>query len=157
MKKYLTLLFTALSCATVATVAVANTQLNESQLGETLIPKSIDNTAESVTPAYTNPQKDAGNIPTTFPYQPPLVPHSIRGLQVTKNTNQCLGCHAPDVAQTTGATQIPPSHFKDREGKMTEGSSPLRYFCLQCHVQQADVNPIVQNKFETIREHQGKK
>ncbi len=141
MRKILTLILTAL-----AGIAVANTQVTT----------DINSTAESVAPAFTNPYKDAGNIPITFPHQPPLVPHSIRGLQVTKNTNQCLGCHSPEVAQTTGATRIPESHFMDRDGKRTEGASPRRYFCLQCHVQQTDVNPIIQNKFDTIRQTQGK-
>lgn len=116
----------------------------------------VEGATENVAPAFTHPYKDAGNIPTTFPHQPPLVPHSIRGLQVTKNVNQCLGCHSPDFAPTTGATQIPETHFMDRDGNRTQGSSPRRYFCLQCHVQQTDVNPIIQNKFETIRQTQGK-
>ncbi|PVX39760.1 periplasmic nitrate reductase subunit NapB [Pasteurella langaaensis DSM 22999] len=141
MRKYLTLFLTIF-----AGVAVANTQ----------VAKDINSTVESVPPAYTNPVKDAGNIPTTFPHQPPLVPHSIRGLQVTANVNQCLGCHSPDVAPTTGAPRVPESHFMTRDGQRTEGTSPRRYFCLQCHVPQAEVNPIVQNKFDTIREHQGK-
>ena len=112
------------------------------------VANSIDKTAESLAPAF--------NIPVTFPNQPPLVPHSIRGLQVTKNANQCLGCHAPDVAPTTGAPRVPESHFLTRDGQKTEGTSPRRYFCLQCHVQQTNVNPIIQNKFETIRQMQGK-
>ena len=67
-----------------------------------------------------------------------------------------LGCHSPDVAPTTGAPRVPESHFLDRDGKRTEGTSPRRYFCLQCHVQQANVNPIIQNKFDTIRQAQSK-
>ena len=141
MNKYLALLLSAF-----AGIAVANTQ----------IPSSIDHTAESVAPAYTNPQKDVGTIPTTFPFQPPLVPHSIRGLQVTKNVNQCLACHGQEPSKTTGATPLPESHFLDRDGKKVSAESPRRYFCLQCHVQQTDVNPIVQNKFETIRQTQAK-
>lgn len=140
MKKYLSLLLTAFTGFAVAQA-------------DNL---SLEKLPENVAPAYTNPQKDVGNIPTTFPFQPPLVPHSIRGLQVTKNTNQCLGCHSPEASPTTGATTIPDSHFKNRDGQRTEGSSPLRYFCLQCHVQQTDVNPIIQNKFESVRQSQGK-
>lgn len=140
MKKFLALMLVAVS-----SMAMADAQK---------VPTSIDNTTESVAPAFTNPYKDAGNIPITFPHQPPLVPHSIRGLQVTKNANQCLGCHAPEVAPTTSAPRVPESHFLDRDGKRTEGTSPRRYFCLQCHVQQADVNPIIQNKFDTIRQSQ---
>ncbi|MCK3658029.1 nitrate reductase [Pasteurellaceae bacterium Pebbles2] len=146
MKKYISLILTALSA-----VAMAETPAEKPMVAQT-----IDQTVESVAPAYTNPLKDAGNIPVTFPHQPPLVPHSIRGLQVTKNTNQCLACHSPEVSPTTGAPRVPQSHFMDRDGKPTEGTSPRRYFCLQCHVQQTDVNPIIQNKFDTIRQTQGK-
>ncbi|QNS15791.1 nitrate reductase cytochrome c-type subunit [Mannheimia bovis] len=111
----------------------------------------IDATTESIAPGFHNPKKDTGNIPTTFPFQPPLVPHSIRGLQVSKNVNHCLGCHAIEPSKTTGATRLPASHFMDRNGKVYENESPRRYFCLQCHVQQTDVNPIIQNKFESVR------
>lgn len=142
MRKYLTLILTALAGFAVAETPSSNL--------------TMDKMPENVVPAYTNPQKDVGSIPTTFPHQPPLVPHSIRGLQVTKNVNQCLGCHSPEVSPTTGAPRVPESHFLDRDGKRTEGTSPRRYFCLQCHVQQTDVNPIVQNKFDTIRKTQGK-
>lgn len=142
MKKFLAVMLVALSGVTLADAPkVAN---------------NIEGAAESIAPAFTTPPKDVGNIPITFPHQPPLVPHSIRGLQVTKNANQCLGCHSPDVAPTTGAPRVPESHFLARDGKRTEGTSPRRYFCLQCHVQQANVNPIIQNKFDAIRQAQGK-
>ncbi len=43
---------------------------------------------------------------------PPMIPHSVDGLlPITKENNQCLGCHMPDVAKGVGATPIPPSHF----------------------------------------------
>ncbi|BAF71262.1 nitrate reductase cytochrome c-type subunit [Sulfurovum sp. NBC37-1] len=43
---------------------------------------------------------------------PPMIPHSVEGLlPITKDNNQCLGCHMPDVAKGVGATPIPPSHF----------------------------------------------
>lgn len=43
---------------------------------------------------------------------PPMIPHSVDGLlPITANNNQCLGCHMPDVAKSTGATPIPPTHF----------------------------------------------
>ncbi|MEN2898806.1 Periplasmic nitrate reductase, electron transfer subunit [Mannheimia haemolytica] len=75
---------------------------------------------------------------------------------MSKNVNHCLGCHAIEPSKTTGATRLPPSHFTDRDGKVYENESPRRYFCLQCHVQQTDVNPIIQNKFESVRESQAK-
>lgn len=43
---------------------------------------------------------------------PPMIPHSVEGLlPITKENNQCLGCHMPDVATGIGATPIPESHF----------------------------------------------
>jgi len=43
---------------------------------------------------------------------PPMIPHSVEGLlPITKDNNQCLGCHMPEVAKGVGATPIPPSHF----------------------------------------------
>ena len=43
---------------------------------------------------------------------PPMIPHSVEGLlPITKDNNQCLSCHMPDVAKGVGATPIPPSHF----------------------------------------------
>lgn len=146
MRKYLVLFLTVL-----AGFAVAENQSTEK------FADSIDKVPENVSPAFHNMQKNVGNnIPVTFVHQPPLVPHSIRTLQVSKNVNQCLGCHSPEVSPTTGAPRVPESHFLDRDGNRTDGTAPRRYFCLQCHVQQAEVDPIVQNKFDTIRQTQGK-
>jgi len=43
---------------------------------------------------------------------PPMIPHSTDGLlPITKDNNQCLGCHMPEAAKGVGATAIPASHF----------------------------------------------
>lgn len=43
---------------------------------------------------------------------PPMIPHSVEGLlPITKMSNQCLGCHMPEVASSVGSTAIPPTHF----------------------------------------------
>ena len=107
---------------------------------------------------------------------PPLIPHSVEGLvPITKNNNQCLSCHMPDVAKSMGATPIPESHFTDfrpdtkltkdgkivKDGKVVANTadvkiakfkklkklSPARYNCTQCHVPQANVKPLVKNNF----------
>ncbi len=108
---------------------------------------------------------------------PPLIPHSVEGLvPITKNNNACLGCHMPSVAPSVHATPIPKSHFIDfrptevikngklvKEGKVVAkvngGANdvyaehmnklyPGRYNCTQCHVVQANVKPLVANKFK---------
>jgi cytochrome c-type protein NapB len=43
---------------------------------------------------------------------PPMIPHSVDGLlPITRENNQCLGCHLPEVAKSMGATPIPVTHF----------------------------------------------
>ncbi|MCT4716675.1 nitrate reductase cytochrome c-type subunit [Enterobacteriaceae bacterium H18W14] len=79
--------------------------------------------------------------------QPPLIPHSVDGYQVSKNTNRCLQCHGVEHYRTTGAPRISPTHFMDAEGNVLSNVAPRRYFCLQCHVPQTDAAPIVENTF----------
>jgi len=51
-------------------------------------------------------------IPRAFQDAPPMIPHDTTGmLPITKDNNQCLACHMPDVAVSMGATPIPISHF----------------------------------------------
>ena len=79
--------------------------------------------------------------------QPPMIPHSVDGYQITKNTNRCLQCHGVENYRTTGAMRVSPTHFIDASGKMLGQVAPNRYFCLQCHVPQSDAAPIVGNTF----------
>jgi len=110
-----------------------------------------------------------------FENAPPMIPHSVEGLlPITKDNNQCLGCHMPDVAKSMGATPIPPSHFTNfrpqtkvgkngeviKEGKVVNNTSDVkvvihkqnklyqgRFNCSQCHAPQANVKPLVKNNF----------
>ena len=79
--------------------------------------------------------------------QPPMIPHSVDGYQVTTNINRCLQCHGVEHYRTTGAPRVSPTHFMDADGKVLSNVAPRRYFCLQCHVPQADAAPIVGNTF----------
>jgi len=67
-------------------------------------------------PAITDFDRPAPGSSTRFERAyvnaPPMIPHSVDGLlPITKNNNQCIGCHMPDVAKSMGATPIPVSHF----------------------------------------------
>jgi len=67
-------------------------------------------------PAITDYDRPAPGSSTRFERAyvnaPPMIPHSVDGLlPITKNNNQCIGCHMPDVAKGMGATPIPVSHF----------------------------------------------
>ena len=66
---------------------------------------------------------------------PPMIPHSVEGLlPITKENNQCLGCHLPEVAKSMGATPIPPTHFTNyrpltamNDGYVVKGGEVLGY------------------------------
>ncbi len=42
------------------------------------------------------------------------------------------------------------THYMDRDGQALAAVAPRRYFCVQCHVPQKDVQPLVGNTFEDI-------
>jgi cytochrome c-type protein NapB len=118
-------------------------------------------------PALSGPDQAMGEIPVApmpkwivddirkmraYPDQPPVIPHSIEGYQLSVNTNRCLSCHKREFTQGSGAPMISVTHYMTREGQMLADVSPRRYFCTACHVPQADVRPLVDNKFKDMSE-----
>jgi nitrate reductase (cytochrome), electron transfer subunit len=87
-----------------------------------------------------------------YPEQPPVIPHSIEGYQLSVNTNRCLSCHKREFTEGSGAPMISVTHYMDREGQMLADVSPRRYFCTACHVPQADTQPPVGNSFKDMSE-----
>ncbi|MFQ6105144.1 MAG: nitrate reductase cytochrome c-type subunit [Candidatus Glassbacteria bacterium] len=72
---------------------------------------------------------------------PPMVPHDVTGLEISRFSNDCLGCHLEGVEVSEGhvATKVPTSHFSNEyTGEEKEGMIVgIRYNCLQCHVPQS--------------------
>jgi len=92
--------------------------------------------------------------PTSFVTAPPMIPHSVEGMvPITKNNNMCLNCHMPQAAKSMGVTPIPASHFVDNfeGGKKTSKLAGSRYNCTLCHAPQAQVDPVIENKFESLK------
>ncbi len=87
-----------------------------------------------------------------YPEQPPIIPHSIEGYQLSVNTNRCLSCHKREFTQGSGAPMISVTHYMTRQGQMLADVSPRRYFCTTCHVPQADTKPLVDNSFTDMSE-----
>jgi cytochrome c-type protein NapB len=87
-----------------------------------------------------------------YPEQPPVIPHSIEGYQLSVNTNRCLSCHKREFTEGSGAPMISVTHYMDRHGQMLADVSPRRYFCTACHVSQADAEPPVGNRFKDMSE-----
>jgi cytochrome c-type protein NapB len=87
-----------------------------------------------------------------YPEQPPIIPHSIEGYQLSVNANRCMSCHKREFTQGSGAPMISVTHYMTREGQMLADVSPRRYFCTACHVPQADTAPLVGNTFTDMSE-----
>ncbi|MBL0372945.1 nitrate reductase cytochrome c-type subunit [Rhizobium sp. KVB221] len=87
-----------------------------------------------------------------YPEQPPTIPHSIDGYQVTLNANRCLSCHKREFTEGSGAPMISVTHYMTRGAQMLADVSPRRYFCTTCHVPQADTKPLVDNTFKDMSE-----
>jgi len=89
-------------------------------------------------------------LDSSFVYQPPLIPHNIRSYEVSLNANKCLSCHSWKNAKEMGATKISVTHYVNREDAVLADMSPRRYFCLQCHVPQANAKPLIENDFKSV-------
>jgi nitrate reductase cytochrome c-type subunit len=85
-----------------------------------------------------------------YPEQPPTIPHSIAGYEISLNANKCLTCHGRQFTQSSQAPMISVTHFMDRDEQVLATVSPRRYFCNECHVPQTDAKPIVENNFVDI-------
>ncbi|MBE9638295.1 nitrate reductase cytochrome c-type subunit [Salipiger mangrovisoli] len=87
-----------------------------------------------------------------YPEQPPIIPHSIEGYELSVNANRCLSCHKRETSLGTGAPMISITHYMTRDAQMLADVSPRRYFCTQCHVPQADTAALIGNSFTDMAE-----
>ncbi len=97
-----------------------------------------------------NFRKDGDLYDRQYMHQPPLIPHDTRNYEVDNKVNKCLACHSFKNASAMKAPKISPTHFETRDGMTLGEVSPRRYFCLQCHVLQADAKPLVNNTFKPV-------
>lgn len=106
---------------------------------------------EEVAPRVFHQERDHPPSDRDFVQQPPLIPHTIDGYQITKNFNKCMDCHAWQKTKQSGAPKVSVTHFKTRDGHELDNISPRRYFCNQCHVPQTDAKPLVESTYERAR------
>jgi cytochrome c-type protein NapB len=105
---------------------------------------------EGPPPAMTPEQNTSVRESRNYPEQPPVIPHSTEGYEVTVHANKCLSCHARTRVRESQAPMISITHFSDRDGQFLASISPRRYFCTQCHVPQHNVRIPVENDFVDI-------
>jgi len=111
-------------------------------------------------------------INRAFQDAPPMIPHDVEGmLPITIKNNACVGCHAPAVAASMGATPYPTSHMTNFrpsssyaiQGQNTSSESlahisikkenrlvGARFNCSQCHAPQSQGKLAVENTFEAV-------
>jgi nitrate reductase (cytochrome), electron transfer subunit len=116
---------------------------------------------------------ESQRIQRAFQDAPPMIPHDTDGiLEITRDNNQCLQCHTPEVAESMGALPVPASHFlnmrpvnKIVNGKLVNGVDNLknqvsvkkmtdvyggRFNCVQCHAPQSNAELITENRFQPV-------
>jgi len=128
--------------------------------------------SETVGIKAVNNSKDAGSsdrYARSFQDAPPMIPHSVDGmLPITKNDNQCIGCHVDAAKYDKNTPSVPVSHMTNFRPKSyaVNGANTSsadvksnvsikkldhlyqgRFNCSQCHAPQADVKPLVENSF----------
>ncbi|MGB1062590.1 MAG: nitrate reductase cytochrome c-type subunit, partial [Ketobacter sp.] len=64
--------------------------------------------------------------------------------------NKCMSCHSRRRTGESQAPMVSVTHYMDRDGNFLADVSPRRYFCNQCHVEQTDARPLVENQFKDI-------
>ncbi len=106
---------------------------------------------------YTNQAPIPGKVKPfkkSFVTAPPMIPHSVTGMvPITVKQNMCLNCHMPQNAKALGVTPMPRDHFIDNfeNGKIVHRVAGSRYFCTTCHTPQAKLDPVIENKFESLK------
>ena len=109
-------------------------------------PLDQEGPADPMTPE----QNTSVREPRNYPEQPPLIPHSTEGYEISTHANKCLSCHARTRVRESQAPMISITHFSDRDGQFLASISPRRYFCTLCHVPQHNVRVPVENDFVDI-------
>jgi cytochrome c-type protein NapB len=142
MSSSLRILAAAVLMACVSSVLMAQTF--SALRGST--PLDQEGPADPMTPE----QNTSVREPRNYPEQPPVIPHSTEGYEVSIRGNKCLSCHARSRTGESQAPMVSITHFADRDGQFLASISPRRYFCTQCHVPQHNVKAPVENDFVDI-------
>jgi len=137
----------------------ANNKVSEKPVSVTGIRKAGLNKGSQNLPVvtYNNQPPIPGKVKpykTSYVTAPPMIPHSIEGMTpITAKNNMCLNCHLPQNAKALGITPMPPDHFVDNfdGNKHIRRVAGSRYFCTTCHDPQANLNPVVENRFESMK------
>lgn len=110
--------------------------------------RDVPLTETDPTPDVLKQSVPAGGFGRAYRQQPPMIPHKVEGYQITTDNNACMSCHDWPGNVRVNAIKISETHYVDRQGVRLDKVAGTRYFCMQCHVPQADAKPLVGNVFQ---------
>lgn len=145
-----TLIAASLLSVFIATGCAVSSSYTEEELGLRKTDLYSEKTTTGDMTAYsTVPAGESKVLPRAFENAPPMISHDVEGMmEITKDNNMCLTCHAPEVAVEVKATPVPASHMYDmRNNKALTQVSDTRYVCVSCHAPQSANAPLVANEF----------
>ena len=93
-----------------------------------------------------------GGIQKSWKQQPPAIPHKIDKDQITLQVNTCLKCHGAATHEKENAPKAADSHYISADGTKLDKIDGRRHFCTQCHTPLQNVEPLIDNIFETVKQ-----
>lgn len=111
-------------------------------------PVAIDEEVNA--PDWKKEHRDQPPIPRNYVQQPPLIPHTTRGYEVTRTYNECMKCHNWKDYRYYEATKVSQTHYTDSKGVELSDMAPRRHFCILCHVTQTEARPLIENDFRAV-------
>lgn len=166
------LLFSGCDSASPSASAKVAPTITEESLGLRKTDLYSEKTTTGMKTQYRTSYAGSGEkISRAFQDAPPMIPHDTAGMLPIKiGSNQCTGCHMPEVAASVNATPIPKSHFTNfrpshklsSKGfsksvdnmknevaiKETAHLVGARFNCTLCHATQSEGDLAVENTFE---------
>ncbi|ARD21058.1 MULTISPECIES: nitrate reductase cytochrome c-type subunit [Shewanella] len=122
-----------------AAIVLSLSACSGQQAQEAAAPVNVKSLAGDVAITDTLPAEAKATYPSRgtalerdFVHMPPLIPHKD-SYKLTTKKNGCLTCHSTEKAARMKATPVHESHLS-ADGKFDD----KYYFCVQCHVAQAD-------------------
>src|SRR5262245_1687398 len=112
MNRALRLLAVSLFAGAIAATSSALIAQQQSLTAGLRGPVPLDQIAPAprMTPLNNTSQRQVRN----YPEQPPVIPHTTEGYEVSMNSNRCLTCHARSRTGESQAPMISITHFMDR-------------------------------------------
>ena len=127
--------------------------IDDTQIGFRDTP--VDEESSVVLQDFAYNAKPAGEnqvIERSFENAPPMISHDVEGMMdITKDMNMCVTCHAPEYAKAMKATPVPASHLFDTFGKGKKVGKEIvasRYNCNLCHAPMTNAKPLIGNTFK---------